>query len=102
MRNGIGKKVLCLLAIATASAAVNAPAKASPALDLARQLNDAFTETADQASPAVVVIKVMEKADASADDGSALAPQSHRFHHSRQQRVYGQGSGIILSEDGYI
>jgi serine protease Do len=102
MMNGLGKKVLCLLTIAAASTTVSASAKDSPALELARQLNDAFTEIADKASPAVVVIKVSEKPDDTADDGSAPSSQTRRYHHSRQPKVYGQGSGIILSEDGYI
>jgi serine protease Do len=80
----------------------------SPALSLARQLNEAFIEVADKVSTAVVVIEVTEKVRE--DDESwwgLLAPEErprHRFHHrdSQPEAVEGEGSGVIVSEDGYI
>ena len=67
---------------------------------MARQLNDAFTEIAGKASPAVVVIEVTGQVDDSAMtivcSTKATAPTTPR------PAVDGQGSGIILSEDGYI
>ena len=42
----------------------------SPALTLARQLNEAFIEVADKVSPAVVVIEVTEKVRDGEDEGS--------------------------------
>jgi serine protease Do len=87
-------------------------------LDLARQLNEAFIEVADAVSPAVVVIEVTEKAsdNTESDDGSfwdLLPPElRRRFEdrganpHSRKRnhprKVQGEGSGIVISPDGYI
>ena len=92
--------------------------EASPAIDLARQLNQAFIEVADQASPAVVVIRVAHKPDYSepGDDDNPffdLVPELRkRFEDQLKKRrqlrrnaepIYdSQGSGIILREDGYI
>ncbi len=90
----------------------------SAALDLARQLNQAFIEVADKVSPAVVVIKVAHKPDyRELDDGSNpffdMMPELRkRFEDSykrrsprssRREPVYdSQGSGIVIREDGYI
>src|SRR5439155_14520619 len=82
-------------------------AKDSPSLELARQLNLAFTEVAEKVSPAVVVITVHQKADATADeDGNSpfdsLAPELRRFFRERQIEIPAQGSGVIIRDDGYI
>ncbi|MGZ4961097.1 MAG: trypsin-like peptidase domain-containing protein [Limisphaerales bacterium] len=105
-------------------------AKDSSALELARQLNEAFVEVADKVSPAVVVITVTQKAnyhgssmEDNGDDSSSpwemLPPELRRYFEEwgnrgnrggnrgnrRQQRVpqmQGEGSGIVISEDGYI
>jgi len=95
-------------------------AKDSPALDLAKQLNNAFIEVADKVSPAVVVINVTTKDDAPDDQSDnpwyemlppelrkkffgdenrrgnphRRSPQSHQGH--------GTGSGVVITEDGYI
>jgi serine protease Do len=90
----------------------------SAAMDLARQLNQAFIEVADMVSPAVVVIKLAHKPDYhDLDDGGNpffdMVPELRkRFEEQfkkRQQRqshrepVYdSQGSGIVIREDGYI
>jgi serine protease Do len=93
-------------------------------LDLARQLNQAFVELAEQVSPAVVVVTVTEKAvpasrfsgaspDENGDDPlDKLPPELRRFFRHRSesmpspseptQPTRGQGSGIILRPDGYI
>ncbi|HUD48518.1 MAG TPA: trypsin-like peptidase domain-containing protein [Candidatus Baltobacteraceae bacterium] len=83
-------------------------------IDLARQLNEAFIEVADQASSSVVVIKVTAKAtDEDGDDSGslwdALPPELRRYfeEHSghrrnRPHKVQAEGSGIIVSPDGYI
>ena len=55
--------LLALLGTSTLSLLPLAAREASPAMDLARQLNQAFIEVADQASPAVVVIRVAHKPD---------------------------------------
>ena len=57
---------LCLLALAAAptlAPLAAAASKDSSALALARQLNQAFIEVADQVSPSVVVIRVAQKQD---------------------------------------
>jgi serine protease Do len=103
-------------------------AKDSSALEIARQLNEAFVEVADKVSPAVVVITVTEKAnyhsqydDNSGDDSESpwdmLPPELRRYfeewgnrggHGNRGQRrqhvpqMQGEGSGIVISDDGYI
>jgi serine protease Do len=87
---------------------------ASTNLDLARQLNQAFVEVVEKASPAVVVITVETKsrentsarADSAGDDDF---PNDfwREFHRQFQEgapleRETGQGSGIIVREDGFI
>jgi serine protease Do len=91
-----------------------APARAASAnLELARQLNQAFIEVAEQVSPAVVVITVVQKAAASSvDDGSSdlfdsLPREFWRYFHKQfeqqlPERVRGEGSGVIIRADGYI
>src|SRR5438067_4439806 len=107
---------LVLAATPLAFFGADAPSKEpSTALDLARQLNQAFIEVADQASPAVVVIRVAHKPDYSepGDDDNPffdLVPELRkRFEDQLKKRrqlrrnpepVYdSQGSGIILRED---
>ena len=100
----------CLSALAFLAGSGSVPALDSPALTLARQLNDAFIEVADKVSPAVVVIEVTQKVR----DGDAEAPwwdlvppddrpRRHRHRHdSRPEKVRGEGSGVVISDDGYI
>jgi serine protease Do len=100
-------------------AAPDAVAKPNPNLELARQLNQAFVDVADQVSPAVVVITVTQKASPPArfspaqgqDDGEdpldQFPPELRRYfrHRSEQappESTVGQGSGIIIRKDGYI
>jgi serine protease Do len=100
----------CLLAAAVMASGQPALAKDSPALTLARQLNEAFVEVADQVSPSVVVIIIRQKVnEPEAGDGSSwwdLAPELRRHfqHHgdSHQHYLEGEGSGVIITPDGYI
>jgi serine protease Do len=62
---------------------------AAPGLDLARQLNEAFVSVAEQVSPSVVVLEVTER------------PTRGRRGGFRSPSM-GEGSGIIVSKDGYI
>lgn len=101
------------------------PGADSPALEMARQLNQAFVEVAEKVSPSVVVIKVARAPRASALDDSDnpfwdLVPKEFRrqFEEEREKRrrddadpetrpgrppVFdGQGSGVIIRADGYI
>jgi serine protease Do len=96
----------------------------SPALELARQLNNAFIEVAEQVSPSVVVIKVAQKRGTVTPEDADnpfwdLVPKEFRkqLEEERDKRkreaeeernsgkpapLNGRGSGIIISEDGYI
>ncbi len=121
------KHLLLTFALAGALGLHAAPtAKESGALDLARQLNNAFIEVADKVSPAVVVIKVARK-ESSVDLDDPDNPlwdmvprqfrkqlEEQRDKQREQQRkggkpgagrepVFdGQGSGVVIREDGYI
>jgi serine protease Do len=68
-----------------------APARqaALPGLDVARQLNEAFVSVADKVSPSVVVVEVTEKR-VLGRGGRSQGPSM------------GEGSGIIVTKDGYI
>jgi serine protease Do len=100
----------CLLAAAVMASAQPAVSKDSPALTLARQLNEAFVEVADQVSPAVVVIYIRQKvSDKDADDNGSfwdIVPQLRRHLEgegkSHQHWIEGEGSGVIMTADGYI
>jgi serine protease Do len=113
--------------MATASVCL-APAAVtnSPALDLARQLNNAFIEVAEKVSPSVVVVRVAQRERAEALDDMDnpfwdLVPEEFRkqFEEERERRrkensernekrgnkvpeFNGQGSGVIIRDDGYI
>ncbi|MFO1461737.1 MAG: trypsin-like peptidase domain-containing protein [Verrucomicrobiota bacterium] len=112
---------VALLAILLTPFATPRASEASKALDLARQLNEAFVAVADTVSPAVVVIDVAQAPDESeGDPGQAnswlnLLPKEYRdqfrkeLERRREQRppdsgeeFNGQGSGMILSKEGDI
>jgi serine protease Do len=104
--------LLYLPAAAMLCGGPSATALDSPALTLARQLNEAFIEVADKVSPAVVIIEVSQKVAEDDNQGGGswwdlLPPEErprHRFHRRAPspQIVQGEGSGVIISEDGYI
>ena len=84
-------------------------------IELARRLESAFEKVAEQASPAVVVIKTVRKMgvavesqdDNGDDNGQQFegTPFEYFFRQLPRQRprdVDGQGSGIIFRRDGYI
>ena len=118
---------LCLLALAAAptlAPLAAAASKDSSALALARQLNQAFIEVADQVSPSVVVIRVAQKQDRNIfgfdTEGNPfldMLPRDlrkqleERLDRNRKRsesqpertpQFNGQGSGIVMREDGYI
>lgn len=96
----------------------------SPAIDLARQLNEAFVEVAEKVSPSVVVVKLAHKPGSMDLDDTDnpfwdLVPKEFRkqFEEERQKRrketedeekvahppVFdSRGSGVIIRDDGYI
>lgn len=106
--------------------------KPSAALELARQLNQAFIEVADQVSPAVVVVMVAHKPDYAGGDPRSIDPSQsplweflppelrkqledqmeERKRKSEEQperpqrrgppRFNGQGSGVVIREEGFI
>ena len=110
------------LAGSAAAATAEAPAVPTP-LDLARQLNQAFVQVADQVSPSVVVISVAHRADyvdpyADEEEGFDRSPRDFlRPPEDRRDRPRpdasprprrvepdydSQGSGVIIREDGYL
>jgi len=112
---------LLLLALASALAApASAADKPSPAVELARQLNQAFIEVADKASASVVVLRIAHKPGYQSPEEEAnplweMVPKEFRkqledqMERRRQRRqrssepVFdGQGSGVVIREDGYI
>jgi serine protease Do len=87
-------------------------------LELARQLNQAFIQVAENVSPSVVVITVTQKTnsvspfssgDDTSDEGD-LSDWLRRWLRRKQQqqqpdtteKAWGQGSGIIIRTNGYI
>src|ERR1051325_961192 len=85
-------------------------ALASPNLDLARQLNQAFVEVAEKVSPSVVVITVTQKPGTdttgeSSDPDDSSSDEFWREFHERlrdSEESVGQASGIIIRENGFI
>lgn len=90
-------------------------AKESEAMSLARQLNQAFVEVAETVSPSVVVISISRPATVGGVEMNKdnpfwefLPPQFRRQFERRQgdadriPMVTGQGSGVVVREDGYI
>ncbi len=98
-------------------------AKDSSSIEMARELNNAFIEVADKVSPAVVVIAVAHKENYvdPEDEGGlqeSLPPELRRYFEEFRERreqdrrdqrknrhpnVFdGQGSGVVIREDGYI
>lgn len=97
---------------------VEATATPTANLELARQLNQAFVQVAEQVSPCVVVITVTQKpstnphGDDGMDDEQNPWEQFRRFfkqydpdqqqQQQAPQKATGQGSGIIIRKNGYI
>src|SRR5687768_16857102 len=116
-----------LIALLAALAVPALAQKSSPALELARQLNQAFVEVAEQVSPAVVVVMVAHKPDYEKMDLSEspfwdlLPPElrkqledqleerkkdqerpQQRPQRRQEPRFSGQGSGVVIGEEGFI
>jgi serine protease Do len=102
---------LCLLAAGALlagpmSRAADEVAKPGANLDLARQLNQAFVQVAEEVSPAVVVITVVQRpasrafGGGSGDPADELPPELRRF--LPPERTTGEGSGVIIRGDGFI
>ncbi len=106
-----GLPFLMLIWVASA-ASVARSAEPSAALQLAQQLNQAFTEVAEKATPSVVVVEVIQNPGSSSfyDDEESpfdiFPPELRRYFeehygHSKEP-MPGEGSGIIIRPDGYI
>ena len=110
--------------------------KASPGLDLARQLNEAFVEVAESVSKSVVVIHVRSRGDRMTEpEGNPFLEQMPEEQRERMEQFFeffqgqgrggrrpkgreseggggsggssaplvsGQGSGMVISKEGYI
>jgi serine protease Do len=91
-----------------------APAAERPptAIEVARQLNQAFVDVAEKVTPAVVVINVIQKAPVNMPDDESGDPSDSLREFRRQlqlpyeelpqEKAFGQGSGVIIRDDGYI
>lgn len=116
-----------LLTACLGSGAAEEPRKSESNLDLARRLNAAFAETAEKASSSVVIIRVNSHTAPPATnprnpwdiDLQELPPELRRYFeghlppaepsspqasrdNSDRLSYEGQGSGIILKENGYL
>lgn len=94
----------------------NPAAKGERGIDLLRQTSKAFTKVAEKAVPAVVSVRVETVIEVSQDYTSPFGYHSpfddefferffgRKFRRSQPQehRRIGQGSGFIISTDGYI
>jgi serine protease Do len=93
----------------------SAPAAQLPPtnIEVARQLNQAFVDVAEKVTPAVVVINVVQKAtvispEEESDDPTDSLPREFQryfqlpYEELPQEKAFGQGSGVIIREDGYI
>jgi serine protease Do len=118
-----GRGVMALAALLTIVFVTSGPALAQSRSDAARELSKAFSDTAKSAMPAVVSIKVEKtvQVDSTMGFGSPFEPFNdpfgqfnddflRRFFGDRMPRRQapekymerGQGSGFIISPDGYI
>ncbi len=82
--------------------------------DAIHQLNRAFADIAGRVSPSVVVINVVQKEMAAAFDDldEEASPDSkppgfwkkfhEQFKRPRNEKIFGQGSGMVIRENGYI
>ncbi len=91
-----------LLVAPVSRAADEAVPKSNANIDLARQLNQAFVQVAEEVSPSVVVITVLQKPSArsTGDSAEELPPELRRF--MAPERTTGEGSGVIIRADGFI
>ena len=79
----------------------------SPSLSIARQLNQAFIEVAEKVTPTVVIVSIAkDPALATMPQpgvpGIPNQPRPPEQRPGRDPQFNGQGSGVIITEDGYI
>ncbi|HEX5137107.1 MAG TPA: DegQ family serine endoprotease [Planctomycetota bacterium] len=90
------------LAIAATARAADTAADDTAAVAAARSISHAFTAVARKATPAVVSIRVEERADETAMQEGGFPPGFPHFRMPEQGRRVGQGSGFLVSADGLI
>ncbi len=97
-------KLAAMAMATTALVAVGEPTTVpnTQSLDLARQLNDAFIQVADHVSSCVVVIEVSEKDSNDGPTGPLKRFFQGHPHRWQRHQMDGEGSGVIITEDGYI
>jgi serine protease Do len=112
------KNGLLLTLVALVALSLPTGAMAQPDIQAAKELSSAFSHVAKEAMPAVVSIRVEKTVEAAAPmmgPGTPFGPQdpSRQFHDDFFRRFFGgnlpqkfrqmgQGSGFIISKDGYI
>jgi serine protease Do len=117
---------IAAFSLALAPTPVRAHELPSP-IDLARQLNQAFGDVAEQVTPSVVVLRVARKPEATAaedrrdlfweflprefrkrsrekpdGEGDARSSSSSPSSATREPVFDGEGSGVVLREDGFL
>ncbi len=77
--------------------------------DVVHALNEAFVRVAEKVSATVVVLNVVQRATSAEvqeeDSGDSFPPGFWRDFHKqfkRPEKTFGEGSGIIVRENGYI
>ncbi|MHB8523259.1 MAG: trypsin-like peptidase domain-containing protein [Limisphaerales bacterium] len=88
-----------------AAAPTSSAKDVSTPLELARQLNQAFIDVAEQVSPAVVVITVTYKPKRGSpmdEDNPLYDMLPRQFHKKLNEPPPSQGSGVVLRQEGYI
>jgi len=70
-------------------------------LDIARQLNQAFVETADKVIPSVVVISVHKRPVEFTDPDAETDAPRNRSQEENEESM-GSGSGVIIRKEGFI
>jgi Do/DeqQ family serine protease len=102
----------CLTVLLAGLVSAQAEPNASD-LDILHQLNRSFIEIANKVSASVVVVNVVQKespgfADGEEQDGPDSMPPGfwkkfhEQFRRTPMEKSVGQGSGIIIRENGYI
>jgi serine protease Do len=105
------KRSLCVVLI-LGCFSVSALAAEIPGIDTLRKTSKAFAGIAKQVTPAVVAVKVEKAVSSNMDMSNSpfddeffrrfFGPQFSPRNEPRSQKKEGQGSGFIISADGYI
>ncbi len=109
MKTGLLSWICAGLVIVCLAAAQGGATEGTTPPDLVRQLNESFVQVAEKVSPSVVVIRVVQRvtsSDAEEENGGDSFPPGfwREFHKQfkRPEKTFGEGSGIVIRENGYI